>query len=293
MKCLLIYNQKCGRQDIVKKLDYIVSTLKTKYEVVDKKASFFDGETRDIARDACGKYDTIVVAGGDGTLHEVTCGIASQEHRPNIGILPAGTINDVSKSLKIPRNLKKCLNIILRGNTVSHDLFRINDEFGIYATAMGLLTDISYKVKSKPKKRFGKFAYYFSIPKFLFGENSFNAEIKVNGETLKEKCSLIMALNSRSVAGRKVDRKNDVGDGIVNLVIFPCKTEKIKLREIIKIVMFFGFGMRKNTKNYKIIQTSGFELKVELPKNLTVDGEKITNDTYMFDVISPGVDIFC
>lgn len=293
MKCLLIYNQKCGRQDIVKRLDYIVSMLKTKYEIVDKKASFYDGETRDIAKDACGEYDAIIVAGGDGTLHEVTCGIAGQKVRPKIGILPSGTINDVSKSLKIPKNLKKGLNVILKGKTVSHDLFKINEEYGIYATAMGLLTDISYKVKSKPKKRFGKFAYYFSIPKFLFGESSFDVDINVNGQIIKERCCLLMALNSRSVAGRKVDKKNDIGDGKVKLVIFPCKSKKIKLSEIFKIVMFFGFGMRKNSKKYKIIETSSFEIKIDLPKNLTVDGEKMTSDVYKFEVISPGVEIFC
>ena len=75
MKCLVIYNNRCGKLNIIKKIDIILSKLKTKYDVVDKKASFYDGETRDLAREACGVYDTIVVCGGDGTLHEVICGI--------------------------------------------------------------------------------------------------------------------------------------------------------------------------------------------------------------------------
>ena len=48
MKCLLIYNQKSGKQNVVKNIDHIVSMLKEKYDTVDKKASFYDGETRDV-----------------------------------------------------------------------------------------------------------------------------------------------------------------------------------------------------------------------------------------------------
>jgi len=293
MKCLLIYNKRSGRQNIVKNIDYIVSVLKTKYEVVDKKASIYDGETRDLAREACGLYDTIVVAGGDGTLHEVVCGIGGCEQKPKIGILPAGTINDVSRSLKISRKLNKALKTILNGNTISHDLFKINGEYGIYASAMGLLTDISYEVNSVPKKKFGKLAYYFSIPKFIFGHKSFDMELEIDGETVNQKSCLMILLNSRSVAGRKIDKTNCLNDGKAKLVIFPSKKEKIKFGEIIKIVMFFAFGMRKNTKKYKIIETSRFNLKLNAPKNLNIDGEKITSDTYKFEVLNPGIEIFC
>ena len=292
MKCLFIYNPKCGKQNVIKKLDYIVSVLKTKYEVVDKKASFYDGETRDMAREACGIYDTIVVSGGDGTLHEVVCGIGGQKKRPTIGILPMGTVNDVSRSLKIPKNLNKALQIILNGRTIDHDMFKINEEYGIYASAMGLLTDISYEVNSKPKKKFGKLAYYFSIPKFMFGHDSFDINVCLGDKDIKERCSLLMVLNTKSVAGRRVDKNNCVTDGKVKLVIFPCKTKKIKLREIVKIVMFFGFGMRKNSKKYKIIETSKFNLRLHNPLNLNVDGEKLKNEIYDFEVLEQGLKIF-
>ena len=293
MKCLIIYNPKSGKQNVVRRIDYIVSVLKQRFEVVDKKASFYDGETRDLARDACGRYDALVVAGGDGTLHEAICGIAPCENKPRLGIIPAGTINDVSRSLKIPRGIDSCLRVILNGKTICHDLFKINNDYGIYASAMGLLTDISYKVNSAPKKKFGKLAYYFSIPKFMFGHNTFDIELETESGNIKEKCSLFLVLNSRSVAGRKVDKKNDMTDGKVELVVFSSKKEKVKLSDIVKIVQFFAFGIRKKTKNYKIIPTSKFNVRLDSPKSLNVDGEKVKSDTYNFEVISPGVEIFC
>lgn len=293
MKCLIIYNPKCGRQNVVKNIDNIVSVLKEKYEIVDKKASFFDGETRDIAKDACGKYDTIVVAGGDGTLHEVICGITTEEKKPKIGLLPTGTINDVSRSLGISKSVKKGLRKILDGKTICHDIFKINNEYGIYASALGLLTDISYKVNSAPKRKFGKLAYYFSIPKFMFGHNSIDVEYETNGEKKEERVSLVVVLNSRSLAGRKVDKKNNLQDGKFKVVIFKCKKEKIKFGDIFKIIMFFGFGMKKNSKKYEIIETNEFKLKTKHGEKLNVDGECIDGENYVFEMISPGVEIFC
>ena len=292
MKCLVIYNQKCGKQDVVKRLDIIVSTLKKKYDVVDKKASIFDGETRDMARDACGKYDTLVVAGGDGTLHEVICGIAPMENKPKIGIIPSGTINDVARSLKIPKDLEKALDIILKEKTVEHDLLKINGDYGIYASAMGLLTDISYKVSSKPKSKYGKFAYYFSIPKYLFKHSSIDGVFEINEKSYNKKFSLMLFLNSRSVAGRRVDKENVINDGKAKLIVFNSKNEKIKMSEILKIVNFFAFGMKKNTKKYEIFEIDKFKLKLKDEKNLNIDGEKIVGKDFSFEIINPGVQIF-
>ena len=292
MKCLVIYNQKCGKFDIVKGLDVIVSALRTKYEVVDKKASFFDGETREIARDACGKYDVVVVAGGDGTLHEVICGIAPMEQKPKIGIIPAGTINDVSRSLKISRNLKKALKTILNGKTMKHDLFKVNDEYGIYASAAGLLTDISYKVSSKPKRKIGKLAYYFSIPKFLFGHKAIDGEFTIDDKVMDKKFSLMLFLNSKSVAGRKVDKNNNLNDGKAKLIIFNNKKSKIGLLSILKIVFFFGFGLKKRTKDYEVYEVEKFSMKLDGETNLNIDGEKIIGERFEFEVLHPGVEIF-
>ena len=292
MKCLVIYNNRCGKLNVIKKIDMILSKLKTKYEVVDKKASFYDGETRDLAREACGKYDTIVVCGGDGTLHEVICGIGGQENRPKIGIIPSGTVNDVSKSLKIPRNLNKSLDIILKDKVMKHDIFKVNEEYGLYASALGLLTEISYDVKSKPKSRFGKFAYYFSIPKYIFGKKAFKVTLDIDGRKERHKASLMIVLNSRSIAGRKVDKKHNVNDGKVNLIIFDNVSTKVKLGGIWRIVKFFAFGMKKSSKNYKILECSEFKANFRTMQKINIDGEKIECDQADFKVIHPGIEIF-
>ena len=59
-----------------------------------------------------GEELTIIVVGGDGTVNEVINGL-SMDARPVIGIIPSGSGNDLAKSLKIPKNTKKCIKMIL------------------------------------------------------------------------------------------------------------------------------------------------------------------------------------
>ena len=62
------------------------------------------------------EYEVVVAVGGDGTINEVISGLIRQE-KGILGIIPAGTGNDLSRSLGIPLNSKEALELILKGNT--------------------------------------------------------------------------------------------------------------------------------------------------------------------------------
>ena len=71
--------------------------LTTVYPTQDKKDA-----TR-VARELGSYYDRVVCCGGDGTLHEVVTGLMALERRPEVGYIPAGTTNDFSRNLKLPK----------------------------------------------------------------------------------------------------------------------------------------------------------------------------------------------
>ena len=52
------------------------------------------------------KGNTVVVMGGDGTLHEVLNGFSDFENN-SLALIPFGTGNDFAESAKIPLNVKK------------------------------------------------------------------------------------------------------------------------------------------------------------------------------------------
>ena len=73
--------------------------------------------------------------------------------KPLLAIIPFGTCNDISNTLGLSKNIKKSMDIILDGNRGFIDLGKINERFFIYGVACGSLSDVSYNVSTKLKKR--------------------------------------------------------------------------------------------------------------------------------------------
>lgn len=78
--------------------------------------------------------DVVVAVGGDGTVNGVIRGIAGTATL--LGIIPAGTANDLAHQLRIPCTLDNCCNTILRGNTRQIDLVQVNGS--LLATVGGI-----------------------------------------------------------------------------------------------------------------------------------------------------------
>jgi diacylglycerol kinase family enzyme len=60
-------------------------------------------------------YDVVIAMGGDGTLGTVIRGIAGSKVK--LGIIAAGTENDIAGSLGIPDDLKEACALIASGHT--------------------------------------------------------------------------------------------------------------------------------------------------------------------------------
>ena len=295
MKCIYIYNPKSGRQKNTKIKDLVVKTLKTKFDFVDVFSTKNRGDAGKLAKEACSKYDILVVSGGDGTISEVINAIATEKDRPKIGIIPTGTVNDLAHSLRIPSNVKKALKIILEQNTTEHDIFKMNDRYGIYISGFGLFTALSYTADQTSKKLLGKLAYYIYGIKEIGSAQKTPTVISTDVLRIEEDLILGLIVNSRYVGGYKINKMADCKDGYVNLILFKENKKKgISLKMFFNIVrlMFFGINVLKNSKNCVILRLNKFS--VELPENTTIniDGEKGFSGSFDFEILPKHVEIF-
>jgi len=80
--------------------------------------------------------DIIVAAGGDGTIADVIQGMieAQKGKKVLLGILPLGSGNAFRKSLNIPKNMKKALNLIREGKSREVDLIMIEGKAAGFAS---------------------------------------------------------------------------------------------------------------------------------------------------------------
>jgi diacylglycerol kinase (ATP) len=86
------------------------------------------GHARSLAAEAVQKgFQTIIAAGGDGTVNEVVNGICDAPGGPEavcFGVLPLGTINVFARELGFPKNLPGAINVLRAGKTMTIDLGR-------------------------------------------------------------------------------------------------------------------------------------------------------------------------
>ncbi len=88
------------------------------------------------ARAANAGADIVIAAGGDGTIHAVARGLIGT--RSTLGIIPAGTMNNLARSLNIPETLEEACAIIANGETHAIDIGKINDQVFLEVAGVGL-----------------------------------------------------------------------------------------------------------------------------------------------------------
>jgi diacylglycerol kinase family enzyme len=89
---------------------------------------------------AKGDYQTIVAAGGDGTISAVAAAIA--ETGKTLGVLPFGTLNHFSKDLNISSELEESVRIIAENNVAEIDIGEVNGQVFINNSSIGLYPQI-------------------------------------------------------------------------------------------------------------------------------------------------------
>lgn len=292
MKCLFVYNPRSGKCKQSKYQDYIVSKLKTKYDTVDVCPTEYRGHAEKLARNSCGCYDLLVVAGGDGTLNEIVNGIAEQQQQPLVGYIPQGTVNDVGHSLRIPRRIKKAVSIILNGKPFAHDIFKANDRYGIYVCCAGLFTETSYATDQNVKKAVGKAAYFFHGLKKVFSTECVQMDFVFDGGHIEGCFAFLLVLNSRNVGSFGINRKAKLDDGLVDVVLVKDRKEKVSLSGIARVFSIFTLGFKHRLdKNIITLRLDQFHATVRSDTVINLDGEKSSEGSFTFTVIPKGVQI--
>jgi len=99
---------------------------------------------------AARQIDLVIAAGGDGTIHSVARGLLGSSSV--LGIIPAGTMNNLAYSLGIPADLQAACAILANGETRSIDVGSINQHVFLEVAGIGLeaaLYPAAEEVKSR------------------------------------------------------------------------------------------------------------------------------------------------
>ena len=138
-----------GRQDAIpEEIEKYIDTTRYEYAI---RTTEYAGHATLLAKEAIRKgYDTVVAAGGDGTINEVARAVVHT--RTALGIIPCGSGNGLARHLQIPQNVRRAIEIINRDTIHCLDYGRINGHPFFCTCGMGFDAFVSMKF-AEGKKR--------------------------------------------------------------------------------------------------------------------------------------------
>lgn len=276
MRARVIYNPSAGREqltrhmlailEILENAGYETSTFQTKPEP--------QSAAHEAKRAALAGFDLIVAAGGDGTVSEVINGVSGLEKRPLIGIIPAGTTNDLARALKIPRaDLIEAAHVIARGWTIPMDVGKVNDSYFINIAAGGYLSDVTYEVPVRLKTIFGYLAYLIKGAEKLPQIKPISMRITYDRGVFEGEASMYFVALTESVGGiQNIDPHMLMGDG--KFTLFIIKTANLfELVQILSQLIRNGTHINHPKVTYCHTSFVRVENLDEHPLLLNLDGE--------------------
>ena len=125
-----------------------------------------------------GKFNSIVIAGGDGTINEAVQGLVGTDI--TLGVIPLGTGNDFVKMLGLPKGIPAQVEVALKGRVRDFDVGRLNERY--FSTVVGIGFDAAVNQKHYDIKWLsGIPSYIMAIVLTMFSYTPKYMEVEISG----------------------------------------------------------------------------------------------------------------
>lgn len=275
-KIQLIYNPYAGVREFPKLLDFSLDVFNSRgYELHIFRTTHREDFAELINRPDCSDFEAVLVAGGDGSVNLAVNALLKSDRDIPLGIIPAGTSNDLARHLGISTNLSAALKCLSDMKTGLIDVGLVNDVFFVNVCSGGLLTNVAHDVDLKLKNSFGRMAYYMKGVQELPRFNSMRLRL-INPElVMEDEFYLFLILNGSGAGGfDKVGEPASIIDGKLDFLgIRPMPLSRL-------LVVFSKILRGEHIKDRHVVYFQFSSLKIErlqgaLDQNHTdIDGEK-------------------
>jgi diacylglycerol kinase (ATP) len=224
-------------------------------------------------------FDTIVAAGGDGTLNEVLNGIGDAPRgvdRARLAVLPLGTVNVFAREVAIPLDPVQAWEIIQRGRELRIDLPSVQyaanganrRRYFAQLAGAGLDARAIELVRWELKEKNGSLAYVIAGLQALLSSPS---KITAAGSQTLEG-GLVLVGNGRLYGGRfQIFPDAHLQDGQLEVCVFP----RVNWLTLARCGLPLLVSARVPAAVTRTFRTSSLVLNSPLPTPFEVDGELI------------------
>lgn len=230
----------------------------------------------------------IIVAGGDGTIHNVAQALA--DCGKPVAILPMGTANDLAKSLNLPADPVEACDAILDGELKTIDLGQVDEHLFFNAAHMGLGVKITHELTPELKKSWGVLGYLKAFLSVLKRRDSFRVKLTLDGRVIRLRAMHIGIGNGRYYGGGNVvDQNCFINDGKLSLFVLKPQS----MWDLLTLAPLLRTGTQRLAKQTFTARAN--QISVSSKKNLEIhaDGEPLTYTPAQFSVVPKALQMVC
>ncbi len=187
-------------------------------------------------------HDRVVVVGGDGSVQDVVNGLLAAGASIPLGIVPAGSGNDLARSLGLPRDPGAALEIALGGRLETIDAGSARGSAGerwfVSAAGVGFDAQVATALATRPPRaRLGSVGYLLTTLAEL--RRFHNVSLALRLETPEGRLEIEQACLFAAVAngpyyggGMRICPEARMGDGLLDVCLVGDISRMGALREI-------------------------------------------------------------
>ena len=221
-KTLLIINPISGTSN-KRGLDAVVrERLSPKGFDIEVAMTTCRGDATKLAANAVASgFDTVIAAGGDGTVNETAR--ALRDTGVALGIIPCGSGNGLARHLDIPVDIGASLLVIAENHIMNCDCGTVNDR--PFFCTFGVGFDAAVSEKFAHEKRRGKLTYLRRTFEEYISYNPEEYVISANGKVLSEKAFLVAVCNASQYGNNAyIAPDASMTDGLLDVTIIHSGT---------------------------------------------------------------------
>lgn len=268
---LMIVNPVSGRGVLRQKLWKILEIFSAEDITVNVIFTKSQGDATELAKNCPDDIETVICAGGDGTLNEVIHGLMENPTPHKLGYIPVGTTNDLATSLGISKNPIEAAKTIIEGKTSSIDIGLFSNRYFNYVASFGAFTEASYNTPQEAKNLLGHFAYILEGVLSLANIRPHRVKFTFNGTTIEDDFIFAAVSNTTSMGGvlKLSDTLVALNDGEFEVLTIKNPINVVQLQKILTDIMTQNFS----GDLVKLYHTSHLIVESKSDIDWTLDGE--------------------
>jgi len=220
MRVLVIGSPIAGTGQAERRIREFVRGLKRRGHDVETFMTGAPGQAREKAREVTDDIDRLVIAGGDGTVNEVLNGLPDPARAPLLH-LPAGTANQLARTLGLPSDPSKLAHILESGPIRRIDMGLAGDHRFLLVAGAGFDAWVTEEVKRHRKGSLGYSGYISPILKAVTAYRPTKMDVVLDGHQRFPACNVVV-LKVRRYGGLMIFAEDArLDSGFFHVCIFP------------------------------------------------------------------------